>query len=86
MESSGRMSTPQFRYNHSVKGLARYRRYMERHPDRVKASHHKHALSGHRREYYHRIQDEAGCHCHIDVFSPGFRLLQGLADASVVEI
>ena len=38
------------------------------------------------REYYHRIQDEAGCHVKPRVFYPAYRLIQALKTAEVVEI
>ena len=38
------------------------------------------------RRYYHRIQDEAGCHLRPRVFFPGYRFLLTLQDAPVVEV
>lgn len=61
-------------------------RYKEKHPDRIKASNHEYAASGHRRERYHKIQDEAGCHMRVQDFCPGYRLIQSLTNAEVVKI
>lgn len=38
------------------------------------------------REWYHRIQEEAGCHMRVNDFYPGFRLLKALMEAEIVEI
>lgn len=35
---------------------------------------------------YHRIQDEAGCHRHITSFYGGFRFVESLSNAEVVNI
>lgn len=38
------------------------------------------------RAYYHRVQDEAGCHQKPGNFYPGYKLLKALETAEVVEI
>lgn len=89
MELQGRIYMPLSKYatyNQSAKGQARYKRYSERHPDRVEASKYKYDSSGHRREHYHKIQDEAGCHMAVGDFYPGFRFLRALEGAEVIEI
>lgn len=87
MESLERIFTPQSkydRYNRSAKGRARYKRYAERHPDRIRVSSHKYNI-GRRKERYHEIQDATGCHMRVDDFYPGFLFLEALKDAEVGE-
>lgn len=76
MEQSDPMFTPQYRYNHSQKGLERWRRY-----DRKRGS-----RADYYRGWYHRIQDEAGCYMTVRDFFPAYRLLRALETAPVVEI
>lgn len=38
------------------------------------------------RNYYHKIQDEAGCHMRPRDFYPGYRVLKALQDAEVVRV
>jgi len=65
-----------FKYNHSLGGLERNRRYDCKRGWR----------KDYKRELYHRIQDEAGCHRTVQDFYPAFRFLKALENAGVVEI
>ena len=80
MEQCGKIYMVQFdrywRYNHSPKGLARWR----------KSEQGRGSRADYKRERYHRIQEEAGCYWDIQDFYPAYRLLKALEDAEVVEV
>ena len=78
-----------FRYNLSAKGQARTKRYDD--SEKGKLRHEKfYANHGGKRAYdmerHYRIQNEAGCHAHPNTFYPGYRFINALTNAEVVEI
>jgi len=70
------------KYNYSEKGQARRQRYEGEHPGRNA----ERVAVGYYNDRYHKLQDEAGCHKSISTFYTGYRLLQSLTDAEVIEI
>lgn len=82
-------STKFDRYNHSAKGIARRDRHHQ--TERYRATNERfYANHGGQAAYwvnwYHRVQDEAGCHMLVAEFYPGYRFLQALVTAEVVEV
>ena len=94
MEQCVRTFMPQFntkfdRYNHSLKGTARNDRH--RQTETYKATLERfYANHGGKATYwnnwYHSVQDEAGCHIHTRDFYPAYRLIESLKNAEIVEI
>lgn len=68
------------KYNYSAKGQARRKLYETGHPDRFART------LEYERERRHGIQERAGCHLETSTFYPGYRLLQSLGEAEVIEI
>ena len=91
-EQSEKISTPVskfVRYNNSIKGYARNRRFNK--SDARKKSmdafmNRNGGKSVYRSMLYRRHQDEAGRHSQLRVFYPGYIILQALQTAEVVEI
>ena len=71
-------------------GVKRWdRKHPEAHRERIKRWRRKHPEAAARigREYYHRIQDEAGCHSDIRLFFRGYLIKKALQDCKeIVEI
>ena len=70
-------------YNRSEEGKARNKRQdIKRRLSPVI----KRLRANNERERYHRIQDNVGCYSNIREFFPGYKLIESLETAEVIEI